>query len=316
MSSILAALAPIFLLILLGHLIRRTGFVAESFWASAEKLTYFVLFPALLIANLAEARLDGLPVAMIAGSQAAAILTMAGLITGAAALGWRAGLDGPGFSSLFQSMIRPNTYVGFAAAAGLYGAHGVTLTAICVAMVVPLVNLLSVLALLHWTGNGRGSGWRLVLPVIKNPLIAACLVGIALNMTGIGLPPIIGPFLKILGQAALAIGLLAVGAGLEPAAVRNGGMSMGWAVAGKLVGMPFLAGLIAWGLGLRGTELAVSVLYAGLPVAPNAYVLARQMGGDAKLVAAMITLTTLVAGLTLPVAGVVAQWAGSAIVGP
>jgi malonate transporter len=301
MLSILGALAPIFLLILLGWAIRRCGFVAESFWVSAEKLTYFVLFPSLLVANLAEAQLAGLPVAAVAGAQGLAILAVAGLVSGAGRLGWRAGLEGPGYSSLFQAAIRPNTYVGFAAAASLFGAAGVTLTAVCVALVVPLVNLLCVLALLHWGGQGRQTGWRMLVPVLKNPLISACLIGIGLNAGGIGLPPVIGPLLKILGQAALALGLLAVGAGLEPAAIRSGGRPLAVAGALKLVAMPLLAGGLAVAFGLSGTALAVSVLYAGLPVAPNAYMLARQMGGDARLMAAMISLTTLLAGATLPV---------------
>ncbi|MEW5727304.1 MAG: AEC family transporter [Pseudomonadota bacterium] len=305
MLTIFVALAPIFLLILLGWGIRAGGFLPDAFWPPAEKLTYFVLFPALLVANLAEARLEGLPVAAITSAHALGILVMATLAVALMGVAGRRPfhLDGAGFTSVFQGVIRPNTYVGLAAAAGLWGAQGVTITALCVALVVPLVNLLSVVALVRWAGpkGAPPRRWRdTVMPVLRNPLIAACLVGIALNATGIGLPPVVGPFLKILASASLPIGLLAVGAGLDLKGFRAAGPAVGLTAAVKLVALPALVGAIAWMLGVRGVPLVVTVAYAGLPIAPNSYVLARQLGGDAGLMAAMITASTLLAALTLP----------------
>lgn len=305
MITIFAALAPIFLLILLGWTLRIRHFLPDSFWPPAERLTYFVLFPALLVANLAEARLEGLPVAELTGAHGIAVLAMAGLAMAAKPLTHRRPfhLDRAGFTSVFQGVIRPNTYVGLAAAAGLWGAQGVTLTAICVAVVVPLVNLLSVVALVRWAGpkDAPPRRWReTVMPVVKNPLIAACLVGIGLNLTGVGLPPVAGPFLKILASASLPIGLLAVGAGLDLKGLRAAGPAVALTASVKLVAMPLVVGGLAWGMGVRGVPLVVCVAYAGLPIAPNSYVLARQLGGDAKLMAGMITASTLLAAVTLP----------------
>ncbi|MBC7951983.1 MAG: AEC family transporter [Rhodospirillaceae bacterium] len=305
MTSIVGALAPIFMLILLGWGLRARGFLTDAFWVPAERLTYYVLFPALLIANLAEAKLAGLPVAAILGAHGTATLILAGLAALVATHANRRPLrlNGAGASSLFQGIIRPNTYVGFAAAAGLFGAEGVTLTALCVALVVPLVNLLSVMGLVHFAApKGARRGWRgMALPIITNPIIIGCLMGIALNASGLGLPPIIGPFLKVLGQASLALGLLAVGAGLEIKAIRETGPAVTLTILARLVLSPALVAALAWMMDLRGLALAVCVLYGGLPVAPNAYVLARQLGGDARLMAAIITLSTLAAAVTLAV---------------
>lgn len=310
MITIVGALAPIFLLVLLGWTIRAREFVPLTFWPPAEKLTYYVLFPALLVTNLAEAKLDGLPVASMSLAQAGGVLIMAALAALSVGVLSRRPfrLDGPGFTSAFQGSIRPNTYVGLAAAAGLWGSAGLTLTAICVAVVVPLVNLLSVVALVRWAGpkDQPARPWRsAIVPVLKNPLIAACLIGIALNYSGIGLPPIIGPLLKILGAAALPIGLLAVGAGLELKGLRAVGPAMGLVVSAKLILLPAITTALAWHLGVRDLALVVCAIYAGLPMAPNSYVLARQMGGDARLMAGLITLSTLAAALTLPVLAVV-----------
>ena len=305
MVAIVGALVPIFLLILLGWVLRSRGLLDESFWVQAERPTYYVLFPALLLTNLAEAKLGGLPVTAMAAAQAFGTLAMAGLAVALAGPMRRRPfrLDGAGLSSVFQGLVRPNTYVGLAAAAGLFGAQGVTLVAICIALVVPLVNLLSVMAVVHWASPKRPGdpAWRrMLVPLLTNPIIAGCLIGIMLNAAGIGLPPLVGPFLKILGQASLALGLLAVGAGLDLHGVGKASAPVALIAAGKLVLLPALVTAAAWGLGVRGLPLAVSIAYASLPVAPNSYVLARQLGGDSRLMAAAITVTTLLAALSMP----------------
>ncbi|MBI5163168.1 MAG: AEC family transporter [Magnetospirillum sp.] len=312
MLTVIAALLPIFLLIALGWGLRHGEVLDPAFWIPAEKLTYFILFPALLLTNLAEARLGNLPVAALASAQALGIVAMAALAVSARGMLRRPPfrLDGPAFTSVFQGVVRPNTYVGLAAAAGLWGAPGVTLTAICVAVAVPLVNLLSVVAVVRWAvDKGRTPPrWSAtLLPVMRNPLIAACLGGIALNASGIGLPPVIGPLLKILAQASLPLGLLAVGAGLDLRASAAAGPAVALTATVKLVLLPALVAVAGRVLGLDGLPLTVCAVYAGLPAAPNAYILARQLGGDFRLMAAIITATTVAAIASLPLLVAVAD---------
>jgi predicted permease len=306
MIAVFGALLPIFLLIMLGWGLRARRTLTDAFWLGAERLTYYLLFPALLVSTLAEARLDGMPVGGVVGTQAIATLSAALLAAGLARVAHRPPLvlDGPGFTSVFQGVIRPNTYVGLAAAGGLFGAAGLTLTALCVALTIPLVNLLAVLAMVRWAAPGEGGtpGWRRVmLPIAANPLIGACLAGILLNVSGIGLP-LVGPVFKILGQASLALGLLSVGAGLDVRGWREMMPALVLASVGKLVVLPLLTGLTAMRLGLHGLPLVICVTYSGLPASPSAFVLARLMGGDARLMSAAITATTVLAAVTLPIA--------------
>lgn len=299
MADIVLSLAPIFLLILLGLGLKRRTLVADAFWAPAEKLTYFVTFPALLVANLAKADLAALAWGPVAISIALPTALAGGLVLASRRV---LGTDGPGLSSVFQGAIRPNTYVGLAGAAALYGADGVTLTAICIAAVVPLVNVLSVtaLSLLNRTADTRPSAGSVLRGILTNPLILACVLGIALSVSGIGLPPVIGPFLEILGRAALPIGLLAVGAGLTFDGLRAAGRPVVAASAAKLLVLPAIAAGLSLLFGLDATALGTVVLYAGLPCSASSYVLARQMGGDAPMMAKIISLQTLVAMATLP----------------
>ncbi|MDX1595136.1 MAG: AEC family transporter [Gammaproteobacteria bacterium] len=296
-DAILAALVPVFVLILLGHLMRRGGFPGDAFWAPAERLTYFVLFPALLVSNLAEAPLATVPIGPLALVLAASVLLVTTLLL--ALRRWLAE-DGPAFTSVVQGGIRFNTYVGLAASEALFGAQGLTLAAVVIAVLVPLVNVLCV-TVLSRHGSGAVPGWGAVLRgLASNPLILACLAGIALNLGGFGLPFGSGDVLGILARAALPLGLLAVGAGLDAQAVRGRHGMVAVVVAVKLLGMPLVMAGAARLAQLPPAETAVAVLFAALPTAPSAYILARQMGGDARLVAGMLTLQTVAAVVTLP----------------
>lgn len=299
MTAILLALAPIFLLIVLGWGMKRSDFVPEGFWGPAEKITYYVFFPALLLVNAATADLGALDVMpMMAALAAAVIVTVGVMVSIRKALG----VDGPGFTSVVQGAIRPNTYVSIAAAMGLFGDAGLTLAAVGIITVIPLVNLISVTFLVHYAAPEREyAGWRVAFkPVITNPLILACLAGAMLNVTGAGLPEIARAPLEVLGRAALPLGLLAVGAGLDFQAAREAKGVVLVASAAKLLLTPGLVFFCAVGFGIEGVTRDVAVLYMAVPASASSYVLARQMGGDARLMAGIITASTLLAAVTMP----------------
>lgn len=302
MSGTIAALFPVFAVILIGHGLYRSRFVAVEFWTAAERITFYVFFPALLVRNTAQANLAGLQ----AGALAAALLGGIGVAVALAVAGRRLlALSGPAFTSLVQSAIRPNVYVAIAAAVTLFGSDGLTAISVCIAIVVPTVNVISVFVLVRYAGGHDGSGgvaaWRAVgLRVVTNPLILACGLGLVLNLSGLGLPPLLGPLLDVLGRASLAVGLLAVGAGLDFAALRRAGAGVAAASALKLIVLPLLTGLLAGLLAIETTTAAVAVIMASVPVSASAYVMARQMGGDAALMAGSITATTLAAAATMP----------------
>lgn len=300
MIAIFEGLTPVFAVILLGYVFKRRRIVPDAFWQPAEQTTFYVLFPALLVANAAKADLAELTVGPMLLAMAAAVGI---LVAVCYAVRRPMALDGPAFSSLIQSAVRPNAYVAIGAAFGLFGSAGLTLVSLAVAVNVPLVNVIAVLALVRY-GAGPGARpvrWRDTIgPVVRNPLIVACLIGLALNLAGIGLPPLIGPTLEILGHAALPIGLLAVGAGLDPAAVRAAGRTVATAAALKLVALPLVTLAACLALGVGGAARGVAVLYAAVPVSASAYVMARQMGGDAAIMAGTITATTIAAALTMP----------------
>ena len=302
MLQIILVILPVFLLIFLGQVCRRRAFPGDGFWAPAERLTYFLLIPALLVITLAEADFSRLTVLPVALGTAAAILVMTVL---ALALRPWLGIDGPAFTSFYQGVVRLNTYVGLSVAFGLWGEAGLAASAVVLGAIVPLVNVTSIFVLARYGTAAQPTVAGILRRVATNPLILACLVGAFLNLAGIGPPPVIGDMLRILGRAALPLGLLAVGAALDLEAARQGKGVSGLASLLKLAGLPALAYGLGLAFGAEGVALSVGVLFAALPTATSGYILARQLGGDAGFMANLCTLQTLLALVSLPLVLVV-----------
>ncbi|MGM0832468.1 AEC family transporter [Halomonas qinghailakensis] len=297
MESITGALGPLFLLILLGAAIGYCRWPSAGFWPQMERLIYFVLFPAMLISTLATADVSQVPVARLA-------LVLLGTMGIFGLVLWRfrgyLGLTPAAFTSVFQGAVRFNTYVGVAGAAALHGSTGATVAAVAVALMVPVVNVMCVASFVAAGTLGSASLGQSALALAKNPLILACLAGVGLNLSGVGLPGWSQDTVGLLGAAALPLGLIAVGVALRPAALLRLDRGVIATNSIKLLLMPALVLLLANLVGLEPISRDVALLFAALPTATSAYILARQLGGDAELMAAIITGQTLLAMLTLP----------------
>jgi predicted permease len=255
-----------------------------------------VLFPALLFQSLATTSLAG-------GGNVALALAGATAAVAAAALLVRhpLALDGRTQSSVLQGAIRPNTYVGVGAALAVWGSPGVALAAVGLAVVIPMVNVISVVGLLRYVPGKSAKHPSLVASLVRNPLIVSCIAGLAVNGLGWSLPVWLNGTLKLVSQASLPLGLLAVGAALELAALRSRWRAVAAACALKLIASPAIAALLLAIFGVGGIPFAVAVVYMGVPTSASAYVLAVEMGGDRETMATIISASTVLSALTLPV---------------
>lgn len=295
MVSFLEALLPIFAVVVLGQVFYRYGFPGMAFWPLLDRLTYYVLLPALLTSKIATAQLSGSGVLAMSGTLVFATLAVAILLVLSQ---WGIKAEPARFTSVFQGSIRPNTYVALAAAGTLYQEQGLALTAIAIAGVVPLVNVLSVWAFTFYVPQGKRNWKRLGKTFITNPLIIACLLGILLNLTGFPSSGI--EFMDIFSRAALPLGLLSVGAGLNFKAVRHSLPLVGFTAAIKLLLLPTFALTLFKLFHVSGFALEVGLVYASVPGAISSYILSRQLGGDSQLMAGIITLETFFAIFSMP----------------
>jgi predicted permease len=302
MASVFASLVPVFLIIATGWLCRITGFVDDKQWVGMERVTYVVFFPALVIDTLARADLSSVPVAGVGGALIGSILLMAAaLLLARPQLQRLLTLDGPSFTSLFQGSTRWNTFVAIAIAGSLHGPRGVTLTAVAIAAMVPLLNVLALYAFVRYAGGPRQTVGQILRTFVSNPFIWSCAVGLVINLILPPLPKALTAYFDIIGRAALCAGLLVVGAGLDIKRLASPGPTHLLAVVLKLILLPLMAVSLARLLGVEGADRSVVVIASAVPTASAAYVLARQLGGNAPLMAEILTLQTVLALISMPI---------------
>lgn len=296
MVTIFGALAPVFLLVALGHVLRRRAFPSPSFFVDAERFVYWLLLPALLFITTSGFAYESFEILPVATALVAGVLATAGA---ALLLRSRLQLSDPEFSSLFQGAVRTNSYVGLAGGAALHGEAGLAIMGLVVFVVITSVNLVSVAGLVRF-GQWPDKRPGLLGAFVRNPLIVACILGFLTNATGLDLPPVLREALEICARAALPLGLICVGAGLELIAMAENRPAVLATCGLKLIFMPVATALFCRLLGVEGLTADAAILFSAVPISASSYVLARTMGGDARLMAALITWTTLAGAVTIP----------------
>ncbi|NOQ65883.1 MAG: AEC family transporter [Desulfobacterales bacterium] len=295
--SVLASLLPVFLIIICGYGLKKSKFPGDNFWPGAEQIVYYILFPALLFSSSAGASWEFFSVASMVWAILATMFVMSGLLL---LLRPRLTKKDASFTSIFQGSIRFTSYIGLAAAFSLFGDEGLYLAAVLITVLIPLVNVLSVMVLVRYGGQKGGWYW-IFTTVIKNPLIIACLAGMLVNLLGWQLPSMVENMTTILGRGSLPLGLLAVGSSLDFSSIKKTGLEIVYACLLKLILLPLLMWLTCTLLGVDNLSTAIAVLFAALPGSPLSYVLAKQLGGDTKLMSSIIAVQTGVSMISLPV---------------
>lgn len=272
--------------------------MAPAAWVTIEKLVYFVLFPCLLFFSVVSSNFDLNTVGAFALGGPAVIFT-------AFVLGWLgllfSNMGRVDFASGLQTAYRFNSYIGLALASRLGGQSAVANIAILLALGVPLCNVLAVGTM---SKGGRLSAF---VDILKNPLIIGTCLGIAAKLMGVQVPEPVMLTLERLAQAAVSLGLLAVGAGLVFSGLKGNWPVSVWWLFVKLLVSPLVAVLYAHFTGLGQEQTMVLLVFSAIPSASSAYILAARMGGNAPLVACLISMSTAGAAITLPLVFALAQ---------
>jgi len=284
-------LVPDLLLIVVGFLLCRYTLLNRTVWDAAERLTYHLLFPVLLFVSITKSPLHPAQTASLA------LVGVGTLLCGVAlayALKLWPGVDARLHASGAQTAFRFNSFIALAVAERLGGAEALTSMALLIALGVPIGNVGAVWPLARHGGHHYGR------ELLRNPLILGTLAGLLFNVAQLHLPDFIGTTLHRMGLAAIPLGLMAVGAGL-----KLGGLTAAPRLAAALMVIRHgVLPLIALGLSsllpLSPTQRAVVLAFAALPTASSAYVLAVRMGGHGPFVAGLVTLSTLLGMVSVP----------------
>ena len=284
-------LLPDFLLIVLGFVLCHRSALNRPVWEAAEKLVYYLLFPVLLFNSILKSPLQPAQTVSLA---AAAVCTVGAGVVIAFAIGRWPGVDARLHASGAQTAFRFNSFIGLALSERLGGPQGLAWMALCIALCVPLCNVAAVWPLARHGGHSYGR------ELLRNPLILSTVAGLIANLAGLKFPEAVATTLQRIGLAALPLGLMATGAGLHFGRLKSApGLAAAFMTVRHAV-LPALAIGLTAALALPPEQRTIIVLFAALPTASSAYVLAARMGGDGGYVAGLVTLSTLIGMLSVP----------------
>lgn len=301
MLTIVTILAPVFLIVLLGWVLALTGFLSHAALAEINRLSYWFGLPALLFHRLATAS----PEFSAVGGLLAALTgaTLLGIMAGgvcAATLGLPRVAVGTFIQGVFRGNLAfiglPVVLYAFAGSPGSEaGAESRALLAFGPTVV--LYNVLAVAVLLAPSAQG-GLGpavARAAYGMVSNPILIACVAGVAYSLSGLGMPGVVGRTLSAIGQMALPLALVCIGGALYWTRVRGHLRRAGLAALLKVSVLPALGLALAWWLGLSPEHTRIVGILLACPTASASYLLASQLGGDGGLASSIVVLSTLLA---------------------
>lgn len=297
MFTTAALIAPIVLLVLTGFALTKAGPLTDEDWQGVEKLSFNLLIPALIIFAIYHSDIALTDIGRYVWSLLLTFgcFVILGLVP--ALLGEK--VPAPQVSSIFQSVTRWNAFIVLAVAEQLFGASGLALIALAMAVLIPPINVVNIVALSLLHGRGV-KALTLLRTIIGNPLIIGCAVGLSLKLSGLILPTFVEQALSLVSRGALAIGLLCIGAGFDWRRLINPGWDVGYAVVVRAALSPVLFLGVAALFGLSTMELSCGLLIVAAPAAANGYIVARRMGGDAELYAYAMSWQLIATAVTYP----------------
>lgn len=295
MNSIILALFPLVALIASGYLFKKYHFLSQDFWAGAEKLNYYILFPALLFNTLSTTKVDFQSLSTAIFAMFAIVLLVTAFMY-VLRMFWN--IQPARFGVHVQSLVRFNTYIGLALVASLFQKEGMAILVILLALCIPLVNVISVLAL---TSKEQMAVKPVLIALLKNPLIVSCIVGGVVNVLNIPIWDGLSGLIKLFSASSLPLGLLCVGAALQFMQMKKDIVALVADTFARLLAVPALAFVVCTWLGLPSLQTQILVVFFALPTASAAYILTKVLGGDSQLMAAVISFQTLCAAVTLPI---------------
>ncbi len=305
------SLLPVFLVIAAGFLIRKLAIVPGDQWRGIELAAFWVFFPALVAETLLKADLASIPLTNVASALLIGISIMALLMLALRKPLMRLfALDGPAYTSIFQAVTRWNGFIALPIVAKLFGDPGITIVALALAAMVPIINMANISVLAIFASHTEPSLAQILKTIVRNPLVWGTLIGLALNLSGFKLYPPIMTALELMSGAALGLGLVMVGAGMRESEMLPISARVWAGTLVRLIGTPIVMGAIALVFGLKGYTFVTVLICAAVPTAMNGYILAKQMGGDAPYYATLVMMQTVLSFLTIPLIVWLAQTYG------
>jgi predicted permease len=290
-------LFPDFSLILCGYLVCRFTKLNRPVWEQVESLVYYFLFPVLLFQSIVKNPLDLGAASALVGAAVSLALCAIALTYSLPHWPWLGRrIDVRLHAASAQVGFRFNSFILLALADRIAGPQALLMVAVIIGCCVPIFNVGAVWPMARHANKGFGR------ELLRNPLIIATASGLLANLLGFSLPDWLSPTVNRIGQASLALGLMAAGAGMQFGSMASAKTLAVAVLAIKHLAMPLMAFGLARLFRLDATQTAVLLTFSAVPTASSCYVLAARMGYNGPYVAGLVTLSTLLGMLSLPFA--------------
>ncbi len=298
MNQTFYVILPLILMVAIGHFAARSGKFSDSDWLGIEKLSFQILLPALLVKAIVGSDLS-LEKSGLYGLGIFIAFTVAGAITMGLRVLPKSTISNAQLSSLFQTSTRWNGLITLTIADQIFPENGLVIVTVAMGLMIPVINI-SNIAMVSYLNARDFSMVALLENIAKNPLILGCAVGIVLNIAHLQPPAPIMLTLDYISRGALAVGLLAVGAGFSARRLMTLNWQVIWAVLIKFIVAPACACFCARLFHLDPIETLCAILIVATPTATNGYIVARQMGGDAELYAIILNWQLVISIAAFP----------------
>ena len=301
--EIFLLISPVFILIILGNLLRRIGVPELSFWHVSDKLIYWVLIPALLFHHVSQITLSSTMLA----NYAVVILSGLFVVTTLSFIAGKVfGYTPQIWTSVMQGAARHNAFIALAIAGSLFGDEGLALGAIFMVILIPIINIVIVSAMASTLNqdtdnNSRTGIFDVLFELIKNPFILAIAAGLIISFVDADRISIIHETTGLLGSAALPIMLLSIGANIKIREISSTITPIIIANVLKLLIFPIVVFFVAKLMNLSLFETTIAVIFAAVPTAASSYSLAKQFGGETQLMTSIITIQVALSFITIPI---------------
>ena len=299
----LNAIAPIFVLVVLGAVLKKINFVSDSFFQGCDKAVFKICLPCLLFQDIATTNLEEYLDLKFIFFNAAAVVALVILLCSLVPIFVKAN-DKRG--AFIQGVYRSNSAIlGFALAESLFPDGGTTTIAMALPFTVVLYNVFAVVILSIFAPNENKLSpkelfVRILKTVVTNPHVISITLALLWQLTPLELPKLVNTSLTYLADMSMPLALLSLGAGFSLASLKAGrlGYAIGASV-GKTVIVPIIVVLTGIFMGFRGVELGVIFIIFGGPTAVSSYIMAKQMKSDHELAGQILLISTLMSVLTL-----------------
>ena len=291
------AVAPFLIYLGIGFLIVRFGLADREFMTRLNTLNFKVFFPFLMFNNVYGAKPENMPSLKLMITGAGSVILLVILLV---MIVPKIVKENPRRGVIIQGIFRSNFIIyGIPLTTSVFGEEKSSVCGIMILLMVSIFNIAGVIVLELFRDGGKIRPGKLLLGIVKNPLLQGCVLGLLFYLFQIRLPAVVEKPVSSLASLASTLALVVLGANLKFDELRQNGGTVTAVLVIRLVLLPLVMLPLAWLIGLRGVELFLILMIFGTPVATSSYPMAQNMGGDGPLAGQLVFVSTVASLATI-----------------